>query len=138
MFQEAEVGREAAVVTEGEDTMVVVAAGAMCQRLLVASTVAMMTTAPVATVAGMKPPPASAKLFLLPHVTFSSAFLMAGVDTEDQVAVAEGDLVPMGVQEEDLPVSRTVGMTVKSSASPDIREATPRSSREGEIIQMTN
>ena len=71
MFQEAEVGREAAVVTEGEDTMVVVAAGATCQRPLGASTVAMMTTAPVATVAGMKPPPASIKLCLLPHMLHS-------------------------------------------------------------------
>ena len=59
---------------------------------------------------------------------------MAEVDTEDRVAVAEGDLVPMGVQEEDLLVNKTVGMTVKSSASPDTREATPKSSREGEII----
>ena len=58
---------------------------------------------------------------------------MAGVDTEDRVAVAEGDLVPMGVQEEDHPVSRTVGMTVKSFASPDTKEATPKSSRGGEI-----
>ena len=65
MFQEAEVGREAAVVTEGEDTMVVVAAGATCQRPLVASTVAMMTTAPVATVAGMKPPPSSFSFHML-------------------------------------------------------------------------